>query len=541
MGRAGLKSGVVVVIVVVLLATTLGGCTPPWKQAYLRGEESIARARYDDAAIAFSESCELDGAASDACVRAKTLRKRAVEDALVDADTPCQTDLGACLKRLKVARTLAVNERALAHPVARMIDAASAAHLRRCEDDGSERTYQSAMIRARCIAAHEGDIGTAAHRRRVDDALGRLAATLDAQPHDAVKDAELPFIAIRAGLAACYAPTPVREAAVQDVRQRLVDRHQVTLDVGPLEGLPSGVVDVVCGSAAVRRGPTRCGRGPGGPGVSTLAVGAALRTGDVRHSRRDTAKSVRYVDHVEEQPNPEHRRLKARVATLQDEHRSATATADAARSDCSAAERALSTASYCYDCEARSAKELLCGRRDAAERAKDELRRAVDDEERALRQTDEINRIEHFAEFDFIETRHIWEQAVEVAGRCSETRGAFAAPALAAARTVRFEDDAHIGFARARLPEDPLVEPTGAMFATEARQLASDELVAFVDGCLTSFAADPTRCDGALDCSLRRALYRGEDPVASGIAAFADVVDEARPDLPRFPCRTARP
>jgi hypothetical protein len=77
-----------------IVVVALAGCTPPWKQAYVRGENAIASARYDDAAIAFSESCELDGPASDACVRAKTLRRQAVADAVGDAEKMCRSDLG---------------------------------------------------------------------------------------------------------------------------------------------------------------------------------------------------------------------------------------------------------------------------------------------------------------------------------------------------------------------------------------------------------------------------------------------------------------
>jgi hypothetical protein len=43
-----------------------------------------------------------------------------------------------------------------------------------------------------------------------------------------------------------------------------------------------------------------------------------------------------------------------------------------------------------------------------------------------------------------------------------------------------------------------------------------------------------------LDCTRRRALYRGEDPVTASIGGFAEVVDRARPDLHRFPCRAWR-
>ena len=527
-------SVVQLVVVVGLFGGALTGCVPPWKQAYLRGEDSIMRARYDDAALAFSESCELDGAASDACVRAKSLRKRAVEDALGVARVPCKNDLGSCLKALKVARSLAVNERRLAEPVARMLDDASTAHMRRCADEDVEGSYQSTVMHARCIAMHEREVGTTAHGRRVSETLAGLAEML--RPVSGGDKVELPYAAVRAGLAQCYAPTPARAALVDDLRGQIVARHRVDLNVGRLDGLPSGIVDVVCGSDAVNRAPVRCGRGRSG---ALLSVTGALRIGNVDSTRRNTAKSIRYVDHVEQKPNPEHRRIKARLQALQDEHRAARVAADAASNDCAAAERALQVDGYCFDCEARSAKEQFCGRRDVAERARDEWRRAADDEERALRQTDEILRIEHFAEFDFIETRHVWEQPVEVTGRCTADAG-FAAPALAATRTVRFEDDSHVGFARARLPEDPLVEPTGSMFANEALQIASSELVTFVQQCLSSFANDPTRCDGSLDCHQRRALYRGEDPVAAALGAFADIVDQARPDLPRFPCRSAR-
>lgn len=526
----------------IAVVVAVAGCTPPWKQAYVRGENAIASARYDDAAIAFSESCELDGAASDACVRAKTLRRRAVADAVGDAEKVCRSDLGRCLDRLRTARGLAVHERALGEQVEAVLDDASARHVQRCEAQ-PERTYQATMIAARCVALHEEAVGTTAHRRRVDEALARLADGLSPAVRDGGvdgRDDDVAFAAVRHGLAQCYAPTPARAAAVVEARQKIVERHQAGLVVSGLEGLPRSFVDVVCGSEAVARAPVRCGV-ERGSGRVVLDVAASLGAGRVGHSTRDTDKVIRYVHHIEERPNPEYPRVRDRVATLQDQTRAAATTLDAAKIDCDGAEDELRVASYCYDCEARARKDRLCAREDAAERAHREVKNLLSDEESRLRMTDEVLRIPHHADFAFTETRHTWEQAVRVEARCAEpTTKAFAQPPLQASRTIRFEDDTHVGFARAGLAEDPLVEPTGAMFADSANGIAREELVAFVGRCLDAFAADAGRCGDPLDCFQRRALYRGEDPVVASIGSFADVVDKARPDLPRFPCRAPR-
>lgn len=526
----------------IAIFVAVAGCTPPWKQAYVRGENAIAAARYDDAAIAFSESCELDDAASDACVRAKTLRRRAVADAVGDAEKVCRDDLARCLDRLRTARGLAVHERALGEQVEALLDDASARHVQRCEAQ-PERTYHATMIAARCIALHEEAVGTTAHRRRVDEALARLADGLSPAVRDGGvdgRDDDVAFAAVRHGLAQCFAPTPARAAAVVEARRRIAERHQARIIVGALEGLPRSFIDVVCGGDAVARAPVACGVEPGRGGV-VLEVGAGLGAGRVGHSTRDTDKVVRYVHHIEERPNPEYPRVRNRVAVLQDQTRAAATTLDAAKIDCDGAEDELRVASYCYDCDARARKDRLCARKDAAERAHREVADLLDDEERRLRQTDEVLRIAHHADFAFTETRHVWEQPVRVEARCIEaTTKGFTQPPLSATRTIRFEDDTHVGFARAGLAEDPLVEPTGAMFSEQATDIAREELTAFVGRCLDAFAADASRCGDPLDCFQRRALYRGEDPIVASIGSFADVIDRARPDLPRFPCRAAR-
>lgn len=95
----------------------MSACTPPSKQATVRSEQAFAGARYDGAAVAFSEACDLDAHVSDAGVRAKTQRRRAVASAVTQAHDRCGAGLGACLQALATARTLAVHERALGEQV----------------------------------------------------------------------------------------------------------------------------------------------------------------------------------------------------------------------------------------------------------------------------------------------------------------------------------------------------------------------------------------------------------------------------------------
>ncbi len=518
---------------IVVLSTGLfvASCAPPWKQAYVRGEQAIAAARYDDAAVAFSESCDLEPDVSDACVRARTLRRRAVESAVSAASERCGSDLGACLQSLKTARALAVHERELGAQVEALLDDASARHAERCALTDGPRTFESMMVAARCLAQHEDAVGTAAHRRRVAEGLGRLADGLD--PGD---DDDLPQRSVRAALAHCYAPTSTRADAVRAALGAIVARHRARLQIGTLDGLPTPVGEALCEAGAVRRGPLRCDAG-GGP---VVVVEAALGAGRVGHETHETPKAVRYVAHVDERPNPDYAQVRQRVADLQDQTRAAAAAKDAADIACRAAEDTLRQAGYCTSCDARTQEERECDQKDAAERALREVRDHLDDEERRLRNTDPVLRIPRYADFSFIETRHVWEQPVQLQARCNERNGPFALPPWSTTRTVRFTDDTHVGFARAKLAEDPLVEPTGAQFAEETLGLARGELQAFVDRCVEAFAQDATRCDGTLDCAQRRALYRGEDPVASLVGSFSAAVDQSRPDLPRFPCRGAR-
>jgi hypothetical protein len=503
-------------------------CAPPWRQAYLRGEEAVASARYDDAAIAFTESCEVDADASDACVRASTLRRGAVETALRAAAPFCANDLVPCLDRLRTARSLAVYERSLGEKVEALLDDTSARHVQRCMQARERHTIEAAMVAARCVTAHEDNVGTQAHRRRVDEALALIAQELDPQ-----KTEPIALRAVRAGLALCYAPTAVRTTAVSHAFAAVVKRHRARLSVGPLEGVPSSFVDVLCQTAGMRRGAMDCDAG-GGP---VVLVDARLDRGRVEHTTRDTEKSVQYVARVDEQPNPDFARVRERVADLQDEVRRAADRKDAATVDCRSAEVALREAGYCYDCNERSARERMCQQQDSAERAMRDVESQLGDEERRLRNTDEVLRIPRYAAFDFVETRHTWELPVRLDARCRESSGTFAVPSLSVTRTVRFFDDTHIGFSKARLAEDPLNEPTGTMFDEETLATARTELVAFVDRCVEAFADDGSRCEGAIDCTQRRALYRGEDPITAAIAALSASIDQANPGLPRSRCR----
>lgn len=158
----------------------MSACTPPSKQATVRSEQAFAGARYDGAAVAFSEACDLDAHVSDAGVRAKTQRRRAVASAVTQAHDRCGAGLGACLQALATARTLAVHERALGEQVEGLLDDASARHSERCLKQGEPRTFESTMVAAGRLAQHEAAVGTAAHRRRVDGGLGPLADGLDA-------------------------------------------------------------------------------------------------------------------------------------------------------------------------------------------------------------------------------------------------------------------------------------------------------------------------------------------------------------------------
>ncbi len=522
------------VIAAVVAAATSTGCTPPWRQAYVRGEDAIAVAKYDDAAVAFTESCEIDPQASDACVRAKTLRKRAIESALSTAKAPCERDLGRCLNALKTARRLGVHEKALGKKIAEVLDDASARHVAACVARGSE-SWATSIAQGRCLTHYEDDVGTVAHQRRVQESLAALANTLEARSDD--DDA---MRAVRAGFVQCIAPSAEREARLSQTRQAVVNRHGAVFVVADLDGLPSGVGRALCQSPAVTRSPVLCDAGgkQAAGRLPTLQLRGALTTGRVTEYTARTNKSVRYVDHVEERANPEHARLKDRVATLDDENRRARVDVDSATSSCRAAETQLMNASYCYGCAERTQKESACDQKRIAEDALRDAKRALDDAERELRQTDAVLRIEHMAEYPYVETRHTWEQPAHVAAACLEARGAFRAPALDVDRTVSFQDDTHVGFSRAGLAEDPLREPTGAMFSSSAVEIASAELVSYAERCLQAFASDDSRCQDGIDCLQRRSLYVGEDPVVASLQAMASVVDDTFPGLPRLRCRS---
>jgi hypothetical protein len=508
-----------------LLAAT--ACTPAWRQAYQRGESALAGGRYDDAAVAFSESCEVDAQASDACVRAKTLRKEAVETALSRALGPCAESLGTCLGMLRTARQLAVHDPTLAARVAAALDDASAAHAARCAAL-SEETYEDLMVKARCFGHHEQTLGTAAHARRVDDGLTALAAIVD--PTDAPQ--EPAWAVVRAGLAQCYGPTPARQQTLASARERFVATHTTTLALTEVKGLPTRVKGALCNSDALARTPVRCTDSAG------LQLAVSMRTGDIRYSERQTQKSVRYVDWVEERTNPAYRPLQRRVAQLQDEHRQSQQTVDIAKADCRAAQDILRQASYCHDCEARSQEEQFCGRVRITEESQRRLKDALSDAERELRRTDPTLRIEHYAEFPYTETRHSWEQPIRVEARCHHPALGFTEPQLAADRAVRFEDDSHVGFARAGLRENPRDDPSAAAFVQQAEQTAVAELEGYLDRCLRSLAADPRFCQSSLDCLMRKALYSGQDPLQAGMGDLASAIDQNHPALPRMHCRT---
>jgi hypothetical protein len=521
MVRTGLVAGA--------LLSLASACTPPWRQAYIRGEEAIVGARYDDAAVAFTESCEIDATASDACVRAKTLRKRAIESALSAAEQPCATDLSRCLQILKTARTLGVHERSLGKRIEGVLDDASARHVAACEAAG-HTTWGQAMALGRCLGNHENDVGTTAHHRRVAAALQRLATSLEEGSDDDTATSVL-----RAGFVQCIAPTAERAGVLAQARAAIVARHQASLSISSLQGMPPEIARFICTSRGVTRAPVSCGPGLEG---ATLELTGVLETSRVTEQTSRTAKNIRYVDHIEERANPEHARLKDRVDTLSDDTRRAQAEAERADSACSAAETQLRYDSHCYNCDARTAKDAACDQDQLAERALRDAKSALDDAERELRNTDAILRIEHTALFDYIETRHTWQQPTRVLGTCQSRDATFQAPELVAERVVAFQDDTHVGFARAGLAEDPLVEPTGAMFQAGARDIASAELVSYAERCLMSFATDSRRCAGGFDCLQRRSLYEGDDPVVASLQAMAALVDKEDPTLPRLRCRT---
>ncbi len=495
-------------IIFLLVIVTLTACTPPWKQAYQRGEQAVATARYEDAAIAFSESCDLSITDSDACVRADSLRRRVVDDALRNGEQACRSDLSDCLKWLQTARTLAVREPTLAAKVGARLDEASASHVARCMEQ-RKGSYAEIMIAARCAAKDEAKVGTAAHIRRVSDALAAIAQTLDSDVDQAS------FNAVRAGLAQCYAPTATRA------------HHTERMGVGTLDGLPPSFANVLCAAPSVTRAPIQCGTGTG----MNIDVTGRLEQARVTYSTSRTNKSVRYVDWVEEKENPEHRRLQRRVRDLQDEHRRKLGDVDSAKVECSAAERALQEASYCYSCVERTNKDRTCDQERAADDDARRSKRALDDEESKLSRTDAVLRINHYADFDYVETRHTWEQGVRIEGTCTNTQ------AVAADRKVRFVDDTHVGFSRAGLAEDALSEPTGAMFDRARLNITAEELIPLVNRCVAQLADNASRCTDELDCHMRKSLFAGEDAVASAIEAFAAVVDKQRRDLPRFACR----
>jgi hypothetical protein len=521
-----------IVVPIVVAVSLMTACTPPWRQAYLRGEDAVARGRAADAAVAFGESCDLDDAASDACVRARTLRRQAVEDALVASKSACTRDLGPCLDALEAARPLGAQERELGARLEAVLDDASARHVTRCEALASG-TYQEAMIKARCLALRENDVGTGAHHQRVGAALARLADALDLPPSSSSSSSsssKTPALqAIHAGLALCYAPTSARAAVANAARDAVTAHHAAAVDVTLVSGLRAEVQGSLC-RAMAKRAPVRCERRPG-----ALQVRAAVTAGDVEHTTRRTQKAVRYVDHVEEKPNPEYARLRDIVDQSTASIRQAAIERDDRKADCDTAESQLRIAEYCYDCGERVHRDDVCARARDADSRHGDLERAHWSKENDLRRTDAVLRIEHTAVFDYVEVRHAWTQPFRIEGRCS--LGAFQEPALDANRTVRFEDDEHVGFGPAGLPNDPVTEPSGAAFASEVHDTGASEVGAYVDRCLTSFGADATHCDSDFDCFVRRALYRGEDPLNAAMGAFADAVDQARPDLPRVPCR----
>ncbi|MBI1949711.1 MAG: hypothetical protein HYS27_28750 [Deltaproteobacteria bacterium] len=508
----------------VVALVALAGCVPPWRQAYVRAEDALATGRYADAATAFTESCDQDATASDACSRAKTMRRQVVEETVLTAKRACTDDLRACLSSIADARRLVVREPELRRQVEALLDEASAAHVGRCRALPA-KTYHDAMLRARCLALAEDEVGTEAHHARVREALAELASTLDPGDGEAAVDR-----LVRAGLAQCYAPSAARAGAVERARQAVVQRHRhdIALDV---DGIRGDVAVALCNALAARA-PVRCVERAG---ATTIRVAGSFDLGRVEHSARRVPKSVRYVDWVEEQPNPQHVELRRAVDKLAGEVRATQRAADEAKNACDAADEAVRRADYCYDCDERSRRDEVCAYKDTAERALREVKSAHDDKERQLRFTDAVLRIDHTAVYDYVELHHVWELPSQVQAACAVAR--FTDPPLSAQRVVRVEDVEHTGFPRAGLVQDPLVEPSGAELAERAQRIAHDELLAFTSRCLTSLSKDTSRCDGPLDCWVREALYAGRDPLTSVVDGFSQTLSNQRPDLPPIACR----
>lgn len=507
-----------------LAIIAVASCVPPWRQAYLRAEDALKTGRYADAATAFTESCDQDSTASDACSRAKTMRRQVVEETALTARRECDDDLRACLSSIADARRLVVREPELRSQVESLLDGASAAHLTRCRALPT-KTYHDTMLRARCIALVEEEVGTEAHQARVRDALAELASGLD--PADGLPAVDR---LVRAGLAECYGPTPARASAIERARQAVLQRHwhDIAIEVGGVRG---DVEAALC-SALAARAPVQC---VDRAGASTVRLNGSFDVGRVEHGVRRVPKSVRYVDWVEQQPNPQHTELRRAVDALAGEVRAAQRAADEAKTSCDAADETVRRAQYCYDCDERALRDELCARKDSAERALRDVKSAHDDKDRQLRFTDAVLRIEHTAVYDYVELHHLWELPSLVRADCTLAR--LSEPPLSAQRVVRVEDLEHTGFARAGLAQDPLVEPSGAELAERAQRVAHDELLAFTSRCLTSLSKDPGRCDGPLDCWVREALYAGKDPLASVIEGFSQTLTDKRPDLPPIACR----